>query len=428
MSRLEIAWPDEAVERIHAARGRLARAGRELRRCPQDERIERVARVLGDWTRADSPWRRELASVLASETGFAEPTVREGLDAALRAWEPDAFRNCARRELAAAAGGRTLVPFASTLVLPGGAIPMPTMLSALAPLVVGSPVLLRESAKDPSTAGLLQRSIRARDEALARAIEGVGFDAEDDAALRVALEAECVVATGSDETIRAIRDRLRPSQRFVAYGHRVSFVVLGPTLARDESLRRKAAEGVALDTARWDQTGCLSPVVVYLVGLPRETRRQLAVEISQALEALSQSLPRGDSPAGTRAAHAHERSEALMRETADRCRVFSGTDHTVVLEADAAPRPAPLGRFLRLHPVPSLEALADALEPVSAQLSCAGVAGFETGSLEVHALGLSRTSVSLVTRPGAMQTPPVDWAHDGFPVFTPLARFVSPGI
>ena len=42
-------------------------------------------------------------------------------------------------------GRRALVPFEWTTVIAGGALPMPTLLQSLLPLVVGSPVLLRET-------------------------------------------------------------------------------------------------------------------------------------------------------------------------------------------------------------------------------------------------------------------------------------------
>jgi len=37
---------------------------------------------------------------------------------------------------------------------------------------------------------------------------------------------------------------------------------------------------------------------------------------------------------------------------------------------------------------------------------------------------LTHLGVSRLTFPGRLQTPPVDWPHDGLPLFGPLARFV----
>jgi len=315
---------------------------------------------------------------------------------------------------------------------------MPTILSALLPLVVGSPVLLRETSKDPVTAGLLARSLEARDERLARGFEHLSFGANDQAAFGVALEAPCVVATGSDETIASISRRLEPRQRFVPYGHRFSIAVLGPEIERDSTYVHEAAQGIALDVARWDQSGCLSPVVVYLVNVEKTLARRIAEEISEALEALASSMPRGDVAPVVRAQIATERSEARMRSASGRGTLFEGSDHTVILEHDARPRPAPLHRFLRLMPVESNEALFAALVPFSGHLSNVSIAGFQgripagdtnaslTDPLFTTPLReLSRFGISRFTRPGRMQTPPIDWPHDGMQLLTPIARIAN---
>jgi hypothetical protein len=258
----------------------------------------------------------------------------------------------------------------------------------------------------------------------------------DGAALDCALEAPCVVATGSDETITSIRTRLTSAQRFVAYGHRFSIALFGPETARDSASLREACEGIALDVARWDQSGCLSPVVVYLLDIEESTRHRIAHDVSEALEALSATLPRGTLSPDAKAQIATERAEARMRAASGRGLIFEGSQHTVVLESDARPKPAPLHRFLRLMPVDSPSALVDALAPFAGSLSNIAIAGFppeparsplkrtSTDSLLTALQGrLSRLGISRFAKPGRLQTPPIDWPHDGMPLFTPLARF-----
>jgi len=84
MSGLEIRWPDAAAERVRAAHGRLAQAGAALRARSLANRIAAVARVLGDWTRPDTPWRRELVESFAGSTRFSHGTVAEGIDVIVR--------------------------------------------------------------------------------------------------------------------------------------------------------------------------------------------------------------------------------------------------------------------------------------------------------------------------------------------------------
>ena len=447
MSRLEIDWPDEAAERVRAAQGRLRLAGPALRDRTFEDRLESVAKILGDWTAPDSPWRRELATSLAAASPFTHGTIQEGLDAALTRWSPEALIACAENEVGSqlAHRGTRLAPFDWTTVVAGGSIPMPTILSSLLPLVLGSPVLLRETRKDPVTASLLARSIQAADPELSRAFEAVSFPAVDLSAYAIALEAPCVVATGSDETLAAISSRLDSSHRFVGYGHRFSIAILGREIANSEPLLEEVAAGLALDLARWDQSGCLSPVVAYLVDVPKSVASRLAHQISERLAELSHNMPLGDLPPSQGASIASERSEAKMRAASGMGMLVETPNHTITLEADAQPRPAPLGRFLRLMPVESPDALVRALEPFSGHLSNVALAGLAvSGATNIHSeknadapnntsqtsikslLGwLSRAGVSRFTKPGRLQTPPIDWPHDGQPVFSPLSRFTQ---
>ena len=442
MTRLEIDWPDEGAERVRAVQGRLIVAGEALRAMALEDRLTIVSQVLGDWTAPDSTWRRELATSLADSTPGTEGTISEGLESALRAWRPEQLVECARNELGMTApgGGRRVVPHAWTTVIAGGGIPMPTLLSGLLPLIVGSPVLLRETSSDAVTARLLARSLAARDERLARSFEPLSFPSTDRAAYDVALEAPCVVATGSDETIAEISSRLGSHQRFVAYGHRFSIVVLGPRLAESPTALVEAADGIALDVARWDQMGCLSPVCVYLVDLDRAVAARIATAISEALERIAMSMPRGEIEPAARAAIANERTEARMRAASGRAMLFERSDHTVVLEDDAQPRPAPLHRFLRLHPVASPEALLALLTRFSGQLSTVAHAGLLARPSALDGAGpsggaaddafcqaLAHLGVSRFTNPGRMQTPPIDWPHDGMPLIAPMTRFADFG-
>lgn len=429
MSRLEIRWPDAATERVRAARGRLERAAQLLREMTFEERVTGVSEALALWTSADSPWRRELAIALGEQSDFDPRTVAEGLESALRAWSPTRFAELCREEIATqmpSSSGRRLLPFEWTAVLAGGSIPMPTILSGLLPLVLGSAVMLRETSADPITPGLLRRSLESRDERLARAFEAIGFASDDEEALAAFLEAPCVVATGSDETIRSLTARLRPSQRFVAYGHRFSIGVLGPEAGRDAARRAEMAKGLALDVARWDQSGCLSPIVVYLVGLDAAAHRLIARSLATALERLSEEMPRGAVSKPALAALAIELREARMRAASDPAvEVIEGHEAILVLEADARPRPAPLHRFLRLHPVDDAAGLARALEPFRGQLSNVALAGFPEDVRRSLEDALAPLGVSRFTAPGQLQTPPVDWPHDGLPLLLPMARFGS---
>ncbi len=111
-------------------------------------------------------------------------------------------------------------------------------------------------------------------------------------------EADCVVATGSDETLAAIRQKLPPAARFVGYGTQVSFGYV-----TREALERHAhavAEQAAADVTAWNQRGCLSPHVIYVEDSGSGTGEDFAELLAGKLEALEKTHPRGALSAGRR--------------------------------------------------------------------------------------------------------------------------------
>jgi hypothetical protein len=417
--------PEDLRRRCAALRD----AGAALRARPARETLEALEQVMESWRDPDSRWRRELEAQLPDAAGFSAANVREGLARGLENWTGAALRELAQRELGDlerldAVDPARVSGFETSAVLLAGSIPMPTILALLAPLVLRSPVLAKPALRDPVTAPLLARSLAAVDPELGRCIEVADFRRSDSACLEVLLQAECVVASGSDQAVASVAARVRPTQRFVAYGHRFSVAALGEEAQRGQTLER-AARGLALDVALWDQLGCLSPVAVYVAGGDAAAPDRVARALAQELERAESRWPRGEVDPRAAAALAHERAGAELRQAADRgVEVHAGAAGawTVVREADSQPRPAPLHRFVRVLPVADARALVDALAPFGPHLSAVALEGFgpEAPALRRALAGLGASRLCAC---GAMQCPPLDWHRDGRGVLTPLARF-----
>jgi hypothetical protein len=417
--------PGEIRERLTE----LRRAGAGLRRRSARGTLDALARVLDGWSDPGSAWRRALEAELPGATGFSPETVSEGLRRGLAHWNGQALHALAARELGALErlddSLRPMIAgFDATAVLLAGSIPMPTLLALLAPLVLRSPVLAKSASRDAVTPHLVARSIAEVDAELGRCIEVVDFPGEDDERMAALLEAGCIVASGSDETVAAIRARAAPPQRLVAYGHRLSVAALGEAAARGDQLE-DTVRRLALDVALWDQLGCLSPIVVYVEG---EAAADAASEaLAGALAEVEQRMPRGKIEPRAAALIAHERARAELRAAAgERVRLHAsdGTAWTVVREARCGVLPAPLHRFVRIMPVADSAHLLDALAPLAPHLAATAVEGFGAGTPQL-ARDLAQLGASRVCAPGALQTPPLDWHHDGKGVLSPLARFTD---
>lgn len=404
-------------EAIRARLAALREAGTELRRRPAREVVDALAEVLERWRDPKSDERLALERELPAASGFAAATVARGLQLALEAWSGDALRALAERELARNDG--TLARGADTsAVLLAGAIPMPTLLGIVAPLALRSPVLAKTASRDARTAHRVAASIAEVDPGLGACIEVVDFAGSDGACTDALLEAECVIATGSDETIAAVEARIAPTRTLLRHGHGLSIGVLGPDATRGDALER-AARGLALDTALWDQQGCLSPIAVYVMGGVEDAAR-VGAALASELEAIARELPRGEVDAHAAATARAERSEAEVRAAAGGAvTLLGGADAgwSVVVEADAAVRPAPLFRFLRVHPLEA-GALEAALAPLSGWLAGAAVAGFGADSPAALLGGLG---AHWICEPGQLQCPPLDWPRDGRPVLAGLS-------
>jgi hypothetical protein len=424
--------PDRGARAVEAAKGRLREAGRALSGRPPECSLDSLCDTLELWRDASSRWRGALERDLAAAAGYSPPNVREGLARGLEPFRGDALREVVRRELGrlgsqSGSGAPAASGFELTSLLLAGGIPMPTLLSMLLPLALHSPVLVKTASRDPVTAPLVAASLAEVDAELGRAVEVLSFSAADEGALSAFLDAPCVVANGSDETIAQVSARLAGGaspRRLVTHGHRLSLAVLGPEATRGEVLAQ-ATQGLALDTALWDQLGCLSPVAVFVESPEcHGSTERVAAALAEALAGAETRWPRGEIDARAAAAIQSERSKAEMRAAAERevaVHAGPGTRWTVVLEDDTSFRPAPLHRFLRVHPVPDRKALLSALQPVARHLAAVAVAGFGGGGTRL-AHELTHLGASRICRPGRLQSPPLGWNRDGQPLLRPLAR------
>ena len=416
---------------LRARLAELREAGAELRARPARATLDALAGVLDAWRDPASPGRAALEAELPAATGFSRAMVREGLSRALHGWSGYALRALVDAELGGSAtldgkGPTAAAGFDTTAVILAGAIPMPTLLALVVPLVLRSAVLAKAAARDPVTPRLVARSLAEADPGLGRAVAVVEIP-HDDADLTAALlEADCVWAMGSDATVAAVRARTLGARRVVIHGHRLSLAALGSAATRGPALL-EATTALAQDVALWDQLGCLSPVSVHVVEADPGACDRVAEALAAALAAAEERWPRGRAPATAAAAIGAARDEAELRGAAGRpVRVFAGpgTAWTVVREDAPALREAPLHRFVRVHPAESARELVAALAPVARHVAGVAIAGFGPHTLDA-ARALTALGVSRVCAPGTLQTPPLAWHHEGQGVLLPFTRFTD---
>jgi hypothetical protein len=411
-----------AASDVRAAAARLREAGAALRRRPRAEIVAVLGALLERLRDPASAIRAQLAAELPNATSFHPATLLAGLDAGFAHWTAQSFAELVASELGTNPR-RTASGFPLTAAVLGGAIPMPTVLQILAPLALGSPVLVRPGSHDPVTPRAVASELARLDPALGTCVDVVSFAHTDSAALTAHAEADCVVATGSDDAVAAISARVRPWQRFVGYGHRFSIAALG----RDGDLALSCA-ALARDVALWDQLGCLSPVAMLAIGWRWEQRGELLDQLEAAFANQNRACPIGVLALEDAARRANEIATFELRGAASddaELRCDPGRAWALLGERDRAFRGSPLHRVLRVQFAPDASALEAWLAPVARHLASSGLGGFAPELRRDLAQRLAALGASRVCGLGEMQAPPIAWSHDGQGVLLPLARLTD---
>lgn len=313
-------------------------------------------------------WRDALRTVdpTAAMPFLSPEGARAGWSAA---WE--ALDDASLAEAIAGEGA----PYATATVVAAGAVPTAVIEWVAVLLARGTAVLVKHPAGEPGITGFLVDAARRH---------GLPLAATDD---RRAIDAELVVAMGSDETIAAIGASLPASSRFLGHGHRFSIAwVTGDW------------PGLAEDLALYDGRGCLSPVIAFT-----------PVGVDQAVPALASAMRTAQArwPVGTIdpvEGAAIRAREALARVVG---RVERGDGWSIcVLPADrVVPQALPRSVALVCGVDPS--AAAAIVAPWGRWLSLLGTDD------DAIAEAFVRAGVTRVAALGRMQRPPLIRTHDG---------------
>lgn len=240
-------------------------------------------------------------------------------------------------------------------------------------------------------------------------------------------EADCVTATGCDETLAVLRPRVPVTARLLAYGRRVSFGYITAEALSGFSVKKVIAHA-ANDVVAWDQLGCLSPHVLYVEHGDGLSAEQFAEKLAEELAQREKVEPRGRLSIEEAANIAAKRSFYKVRAASSPdTRLWSSEDSTawtVVYEADRRFQLSSLNRFIYVKSVTDLDDLLQGLENVCGKVSTVGLAAPEDRAPGI-ATRLARWGVTRVCPLGKMQDPPITWRHDGRPALGDLITWTD---
>ncbi|HMP82642.1 MAG TPA: acyl-CoA reductase [Verrucomicrobiota bacterium] len=407
------------------------------------ELIELLAGVAEGWLQPANPFRQLALGQGTKAAGFLRPTLATGLDNFFKQLTEENLKTLLLQELGHA---KRLDGLAATAAeeranrssvargpeflvhIAAGNIPNPTLMSIVLGVLVRSAQFVKCASGTSFLPRLFAHSLYDADRKLGACLEIADWRGGN-VALEDSLfaEADCVTATGNDETLAAIQTRLPAKARFLGYGHRVSFGYVAAS-ALSGFQAKKTVPRAAADVIAWNQLGCLSPHVFYVQTGGDTMPKRFAEMLAEELDAREANEPRGELSAETSAAIASRRAIYEVRaakslETHLWCSKQS-TAWTVVYEEDLRFQTSCLHRFIYVKPVSDLVEALHAADALRGRVSTVGIAVSDEESPEMAAQ-LARWGATRVCKIGQMQNPPLLWRHDGRPALGDLVTWTD---
>jgi hypothetical protein len=419
---------------LRAVCDRLVDARAALLRMPTERvvaAIDSAARRLRD---PGSARREELLRGLVAFTGYSHAMAALVLDRMSEDWLAPALRLLIDAELGGAdaidhfltrpdgSRVRAIAPALGLHVFAGN-VPGVSVTSIVRALLVRSAVLGKSATGEPLLAPAFARLLADADAEVGACVAVTWWAGGDVPLEEAALaRARLVVHYGGADAIASLRARAAADTSFVDHGPRISFALVSAAASRDSAVAHEAARATAL----FDQQGCVSPQLLYVVGTADDAAR-FAAALADALAELADALPRGRLEAAEAAAIRELRTRAEFRAIAgENVKVYAGDDlaWSVILDPDPSLSGSCLNRTIVVRHVASLDELIPLVSPFGRFLQTVGVAGFDDRIEEVAAR-LGDIGASRVTTLAAMPWPPVHWHHDGRGPLRELVRWVD---
>ena len=214
---------------------------------------------------------------------------------------------------------------------------------------------------------------------------------------------DAVIVYGTDETIEKFRTRAPWQKRFLGYGHKLSCGIIFP-----QDINVQTAQKVVIDFLTYQQEGCLSPHLFYVLGNPETFARF----VSNKIKSYFQRHPFPKLSPSQKALIYSTRQEALLKKN----KILTPTQNlntTLIIDSDPTFKVSCLNQVLYFKRAKNIHHVSKLLRPVSAFLSTISmsrVKPFKCGATRFCSIG-------------KMQNPSLFWKQDGLGILSELVRW-----
>ena len=398
-----------------------------------------VDRVIARLLDPLDPYRQEAEKLLPLVTGYDPEMVRLGLTGYLKTFRAPQLQRFVAEDFAnpklldefqprpkggfARAFGPELMVHVWAGNVPG--LPLWGLISGL---LVKAGSVGKVSSSEPLMASLFARLLVEVEPQLTDSLAVVWWKGGDEAREQALFgQADLVAAYGGNDSLEQIRRRVPITTRFLSYGHKLSFGMVGRA-ALDARRAVSTARLAAFDVCRYDQQGCYSPHVFYVEHGGKVSPQEFAQYLAHELAAFEHKYPRRILPLEEAAAVAGWRQTQELKTLAQAGAALIGEAGAPwsVAYADAAQPLAPcaLNRSIQVLAVDSLQ---DVVPQIAGQRAFLQTVGLAAAPKELFHLAelLGQVGVTRISAIGAMTAPEAGWHHDGRFNLLDLVRMVE---
>jgi len=399
--------------------------------------VAAIDKVTARWCDRNWSVRQAARTAVVEATGFSPEVVDRSFDVELKNYRADSLWRVLYRELGDAAAldgfvadsrlpGRTYaIGPEITLAIFTGNVPGLPALSLVRALLVKSAIIAKVASGEPTFAARFAESLAEEDARIGDALLITYWERHERELLQTVLsQADAVIAYGSVEACRSVRELARDNRIYLEHGHKFSAGLLG----RDYLARLGApaiAERIAEDVGTFNQHACIAPQVYFVEGDSAAVHR-LGDELSRAMQAYAKKYPLGrlrlkDAQA-LQLQRAAQAWKAAVTDAGSGLWQDPELNWTVAVEKSLAEHSLSGNRYIGLIPVDSLEQALKALRPYGEFLQNLAL-GVDEPELSVLARRAALLGASRVCQPGRMAEPSMMWRHDGHMCIAGLLRW-----
>ncbi|WP_442598725.1 acyl-CoA reductase [Neobacillus sp. D3-1R] len=394
---------------------------------PVYEIVKKIDLAIQKWLDPEYPLRKLAEKLIPSITGYDAEMVRLELKRYMRTFRKkellrfldeefdqpamlDDFHPRKSGGMSRAYGPRTIFHIFS------GNVPGVQIWSLVMGLLLKSANLGKTSTSEPLLPVLFAKSLAEVDERLAETIAILPWKGGKDNLEEPAIEsADAIIVYGSNETVQNVRPKVPSYKKFLTYGHKISFAMIGKEVLTPDHYYETIYKLVE-DIAIYDQQSCLSPQTVFVEKGGAINPKQFAQMLAAELERYQKKRPRAkvsDEEAMTiQKLRNRYQLEAIQHGKVLVYASPTDTSWTVIYHDVPGFEGSPLNRSIHVFSSENLEKDSVLIKPFEQYIQSCGLAVKPNRLFKMASL-LGSYGVNRICSIGEMNRAKPGWHHDG---------------